>query len=819
MKRLLLVDDKDVNLYFLQALLSAHGYVIDTARHGAEALTKARQTPPDLVISDLLMPVMDGYTLLRHWRTDDVLEQIPFIVYTATYTEDADEKLAYSFGADAFLRKPAEPEEILACVEQQLDRARTLPAPPGAADSGSEGELLKLYSERLVRKLEKKTLELEFANQSLLRELDERRRNEAKQRSQAILLDNAQRIGRMGSWSFDVGSRRLTWSDATCELFGITPAEFGGTLDDFLRLVLEQDRAGLIAAQQAALPSSPLLETEYRIRRADGQVRWMYERGMAEYDADGNSLRRLGMVMDITERRAAEDALRTSEERFRLLSNATSDAIWDWTPHDGYRWRSEGVEAITGFRAEALPPDRAAWELRVHPDDLDTLNAEVARVLAGERNDWSAAYRFRRRDDSYARVLDRGHAIRDSMGTVVRMVGGVSDVSDRHELEGQLRQSQRLEAIGQLTGGVAHDFNNLLTVILGNAELLAESLHDSAQRPLLDMISAAALSGSELTHRLLAFARKQALDPRAADIHALVRDMQPLLRRLLGEQVEIHTRLGSGPGVVFVDAPQLESALLNLCINARDAMPHGGRLILETANVVLDDDYVAQHTDLQAGDYMMLAVSDSGIGIPREHLRRVFEPFFTTKEKGKGTGLGMAMVYGFIKQSGGHVSLYSEQGVGTTVKLYLPASSEAAAVTTAGEPQPPLQGGSEHVLLVEDDELVRRFASGQLMALGYQVVQADHGAAALQILRSEQPVDLLFTDVVMPGISGSELAEQARQLRPGLRVLFTSGYTRDAIVHHGRLDPGVRLLNKPYRRVELARQVRDALEGEGGDIA
>jgi len=329
MKRLLLVDDKHDNLYFLQALLAAHGYVIDTARHGAEALTRAHQTPPDLVISDLLMPVMDGYTLLRHWRTDDRLGQIPFIVYTATYTEAADEKLAFDFGADAFLRKPADPDEILACVNEQVGRIHVETSTDGLLEGDSESEQLKLYSERLIRKLEKKSLELEFANQTLQRELDERRRIEEMQRSQAVLLASAQRIGQMGSWSYDVLSGRLTWSDATCELFGMSPAEFGGTLAEFHRLVLEDDMERLLAAQQPVSAGSPLLEAEYRIRRADGQVRWMYERGIIENDAEGRPIRRLGMVMDVTERREAEEALRASEERFRLLSHATSDAIWD----------------------------------------------------------------------------------------------------------------------------------------------------------------------------------------------------------------------------------------------------------------------------------------------------------------------------------------------------------------------------------------------------------------------------------------------------------------------------------------------------------
>ncbi|WP_127995878.1 ATP-binding protein [Piscinibacter defluvii] len=385
---------------------------------------------------------------------------------------------------------------------------------------------------------------------------------------------------------------------------------------------------------------------------------------------------------------------------------------------------------------------------------------------------------------------------------------------DISQLNQRLLQSQRMEAIGQLTGGVAHDFNNLLTVVLGNAELLAEqSAGDPLREPLARMIVEAGQRGAALTQQLLAFARKQPLAPSAVDVNQLVAGMDALLRRTLGEHIEIELVRGAGLWTAMVDPAQLESALLNLCLNARDAMRGGGRLTLETANAAFDADYARQHPDLAAGQYVMLAVSDTGSGIPPELLSRVFEPFFTTKAKGKGTGLGLAMVYGFLKQSSGHVTIYSEPGHGTTVKLYLPRAHGGAPAADMPAGEPLQRGAAETVLVVEDDAAVRQLACRELRALGYQVLDADSGAAALVVLRSEQPIELLFTDVVMPGgMSGRELADAARTLRPGLRVLYTSGYTENAIVHHGRLDPGVQLLPKPYRRAELARAVRQALE-------
>ncbi|HRD99612.1 MAG TPA: ATP-binding protein, partial [Rubrivivax sp.] len=346
-----------------------------------------------------------------------------------------------------------------------------------------------------------------------------------------------------------------------------------------------------------------------------------------------------------------------------------------------------------------------------------------------------------------------------------------------------------------------------------NAELLAEQAADRPQqRQLAETIAAAAQRGAVLTRQLLAFARRQALDPRAIDINQLLAALDPMLRRTLGEHIEIETVRGAGLWLALVDAGQLDNAILNLCLNARDAMPRGGRLTLETANAALDAAYAERYPDVAPGQYVMLAVSDTGHGIAPEHLNQVFEPFFTTKPKGKGTGLGLAMVYGFIKQSAGHVSIYSEAGHGTTVKLYLPRAPVGASPASPAPPaQAPVEGGSERVLVVEDDELVREHACSELRALGYEVLAADGGRAALALIEQHADIALLFTDVVMPGQSGRALADAARAVRPGLRVLYTSGYTENAIVHHGRLDSGVKLLPKPYRRAELARAVRAAL--------
>ncbi|MBX6324008.1 MAG: PAS domain S-box protein, partial [Rhodospirillaceae bacterium] len=401
-----------------------------------------------------------------------------------------------------------------------------------------------------------------------------------------------------------------------------------------------------------------------------------------------------------------------------------------------------------------------------------------------------------------------------------RYIGTIRDLTDRRATEEQLRQAQKMEAVGELTGGLAHDFNNLLTVVLGNAELLAEGLADHPRlRQFAETTRDAAQRGAELTRRLLAFSRRQTLQPVVLDLNKLVLDVEKLLRRTLGEHIDIETVMHAGLWKVHVDPGQLEAALVNLALNARDAMPEGGKLTIETANARLDDSYAAAHAEVTPGQYVVTTVTDTGTGMPAEVRDRAFEPFFTTKDVGKGTGLGLSMVYGFVKQSGGHVKIYSEMGQGTAVKIYLPRAQlphpePGPAPAPASERTPT---GSEHILVVEDDFLVRGYVTEQLRALGYAVDEAPDGPTALRLLPSLGHVDLLLTDVVMPGgMNGRQLAERAQAQQPGLRVLYTSGYTENAIIHHGRLDPGVHLLTKPFRKVELARKVRAVLDEPRG---
>ncbi|MGY8705270.1 CHASE3 domain-containing protein [Bradyrhizobium sp. 18BD] len=451
-----------------------------------------------------------------------------------------------------------------------------------------------------------------------------------------------------------------------------------------------------------------------------------------------------------------------------------------------------------------------------HGDGVTPMMADElpsTRVLRGEPFENLEMIVRPHSGNSPRHLMISGRPMRDGQGDISGAVLVYHDATTSRETERQLHQSQKLDAIGKLTGGVAHDFNNMLTVISGNTETLVASLQQQPElQRVARLIDDAAERCADLIQHLLAFARRQPLQPRNVDINGAITDIAKLLRPTLGEQIQIETVLEQGPMASHIDPSRLTNAVLNMAINARDAMPNGGKLLLETHRVVLDQAYAQANADVVPGPYVMLAVSDTGTGMPQDVQEKAFEPFFTTKEVGKGSGLGLSMVYGFVKQSGGHIKIYSEEGHGTTIKLYLPPGEGATELAPATPAQ--AEGGAETIFVVEDDSLVRNFVTAQLQSLGYNTIAAADSRAALQLIEAGQAFDLLFTDVVIPGgMSGRELADKVATLRPGLKVLYTSGYTDNAIVHHGKLDDGVLLLTKPYRRNQLAEMIRKALAG------
>ena len=547
-------------------------------------------------------------------------------------------------------------------------------------------------------------------------------------------------------------------------------------------------------------------ELEFRLQRHDGDWRWHLVQAAPVQDESGQIIKWCGSVIDIHD-------IKTLAERFENVAKATVDAIWDWDIEADTVWWNHGISTLFGYSREDVMASPSAWFRYVHPDDRERVLHAVIETVRSDKNVLKIRYRLTRADGSEAQIEEHSFVVRNKDGRAVRMVGGMTDVTERHVMAEQLSHAQRLQTVGELTGGVAHDFNNLLTVIQGNNELLAEALaQDARLSPLTAMISQASERAAKLVQRLLAFARKQPLDPHAADIGLLINSVQPLIRRALPEHVLVTTVINPDLPSVMIDPPQFESALLNLCLNARDAIPDHGKVVIEASRSQLDQEYCDNHPDAEPGDYVLVAVSDTGSGMTAEVQKRAFDPFFTTKKAGQGSGLGLSMVYGFIKQSGGHISVYSEPGAGTVIRMYLPvADADAIAqqhVSLNKSGPTPAVTTNRTVLLAEDDDLVRSYAEKQFKALGYKVISAASGAEALLMLNSHKPVDLLFTDVMMGGgMNGPELATAAHQIQPGLPVLFTSGYSENAISDQGRLQPGTSLLSKPWRRDDLAQKL------------
>ena len=514
-----------------------------------------------------------------------------------------------------------------------------------------------------------------------------------------------------------------------------------------------------------------------------------------------------------TEKMMAERALRRSEERQAVIIRSLPIALYAGEPgreREAPQFISDNVEALCGFPAHKFLESRDLWSSRIHPDDRERVLQEFQRLRS--TGSQSIEYRWLGADENYRYFLDQAVLVRDEQGRPKEIFGTLLDVTERKQLEQQLIQAQKMDAIGKLTGGIAHDFNNMLTVVIGSLDRLRRHQNmDSATLKRVDMALSGAMRCSDLTRQLLAFARRQPLRPQPVDLNDLVFGIADMVRRVLGEGIELAIEPAPGLWTAATDPTQIESALLNLVVNARDAMPNGGTLSLTTANISVDED----EGDLAPGEYVMLVVKDSGAGIPPEIRDRVFEPFFTTKPAGHGTGLGLSIIYGFVKQSGGHIRLESELGRGTSFSIYLPRATvvESAPRTrnTSQDGVPRARDG-EVVLAVEDDDTVRQIAVDALQDLGYTVYEAPNGRIALDLLRDQARIDLLFTDYAMPGgLNGRDLAIEAVSRRPNLKVLLTSAYT-ERLSADGQLYPALRFLSKPYREGELASAVRAALD-------
>ncbi len=551
---------------------------------------------------------------------------------------------------------------------------------------------------------------------------------------------------------------------------------------------------------------------EVRLRRKDGGFIWVLQNVTLMEDEQGNEFIE-GTMLDITDRKLAEARILDWKNRYEAAILASKLIIYEWNPDTNTMMFGGNVENILGFQAEEIGATNR-WRELIHPDDRERYSEDVGRVVANRDQPLHIEYRVGKKDGSFVVVKDDGYFVADEAGNKTQMVGFIGDVSEQRLLEAQLRQAQKMEAVGQLAGGVAHDFNNLLTVIKGYCRLVTDDPQPEEKvRANVAQIESAAERAAALTQHLLAFSRKQVLQPKVIDLNALVENLQKMLRPLIGEGIELSIALAPNVGAVKADPGQIEQVIMNLIMNARDAVAGRGRITVETANIQVDEEYSRDHDGVRPGSYVMLAVSDTGVGMDPQTKARIFEPFFTTKELGRGTGLGLSTVYGIVKQSGGHIWVYSEPGQGTTFKVYFARVESPVAVVPQSHGSAPPRG-QETILLVEDDAQVRELTCSLLQQHGYSVVVAENAKALANICSTHAaPIHLLLTDVVMPDTGGREVARQVSARWSNIKVLYMSGYTEDSIVHRGVLDDDTFFLPKPFTPAELSNKVREVLDG------
>ncbi len=769
--RILIVEDTPEDTCLLEALLGKAGsgrFSVATADSLAGALSQLSRTGADAIILDLLLPDSTGLETLKKVQAEH--PSIPVLVLTALQDESMAD-LAIRQGAQDYLLKGRLDASLLArAIRYSIERKRSENA-------------LRLSEQRF--------------------ELMARATNDAV-------------------WDWEFSTNRMWWNVGVRSFLGYPANTMGGDLTWWMEHIHPEDRDRITTCLRAVIDGGGRFWLdEYRYLCADGSYACVFDRGYVIHDERGLPVRMIGAMMDITDRKRAEEALRETNETLRTLIQASplaisvtdADAkvrIWNPAAEQILGWKAHEV---LGRRLPALDPAAPAGEF----------GGFVGRALQGESLT-SVELAGRRKDGSAVHLSLSMAPLRDAQVRICGAMAIIADITERKsadqqrsQLEEQLRQSSKMEAVGRLAGGVAHDFNNLMTAISGYAELLQGrfSAEDPARQHAEEILKSSTRA-TQLTRQLLAFSRRQVLQPRVLSLNAVVQSTDSLLRRLIGEHIELDLSLDPALSAVKADQGQLEQVIMNLAVNARDAMPDGGRLLIETRNVVLDAGYHDRHGRVRTGPHVLLAVSDSGTGMSEEIRSHLFEPFFTTKSVDKGTGLGLATVYGIVKQSGGDIWVYSEAGKGTSFKIYLPPVNETPEAPPREGTRQRTRKGTETLLLVEDSEVVRRLLRELLTQSGYKLLEARHGAEALKLSREYAgEIHLLVTDMVMPHLNGRDLARALAPERPGMKVLYMSGYTEEAILKHGVFDPGSAFLEKPFSPGALARKIRELLDVQG----
>ena len=852
MATILIVDDLSANRALLGTILHHEGHRLLEATNGFQALASARAELPDLVITDVLMPVMDGFELVKQLRQDPTTREIPVVFATAHYGQREAKALALSSGVTFVLTKPLQYADVLRVVGRALSGESESGPPPDGPPLVREFD--REHLGLLTDQLSEKAADLRSAN-ARLRAVINVGLELASERDGEVLLRNVCEAARelFGATYVTLGivdlDDRTVRSVASCGTIDTDWVKCGDPVSGILGTVIAErrtmrgDNPGGDPSQLQLPMRHPEVQTflaapvaspehvygwvclignegrsfteddEHLVRALSGQVGRIYENthlyALAQKRAEE-------LERQIVERRQAEDALRRSEQLNRNLLEHLPHRIL-------VKDRNSVVLFCNASYAKdvGLPPEQVIGKdaFAFYPSHLaEVYNADDQEVMTSGLT----------KDMEEACLVDGetqwSHTVkvpyRDERGEVVGVLVVFEDITERKRLEDQYRQSQKLEAIGRLAGGVAHDFNNLLTGIMGYCELLLGDLEPGdTRRADIEEIQKAGTSAAALTRQLLAFSRKQIIEPTFLDLNVVVVGIEMLLARLIGEDVKVVLDRRLGLGLVEADRGQIEQIVLNLAVNARDAMPAGGTLTIETANVDLDESYSRTHHSVKPGPYVVLTVTDTGTGMTPQVRARLFEPFFTTKEPGKGTGLGLATVHGIVTQSGGSIDVSSEIGRGTSFMVYLPRAATEAVVAAVAVPADRPHGAGQTVLVVEDAEGLRELTRRLLERQGYKVLVAGNADEAERLFHQNASIEVLLTDVVMPGASGPELTRRLVEHRPGLKVVYMSGYTEEAIVHHGVLNPGISFVHKPFTSETLGRKIQGALDAAPGEPA
>ena len=630
----------------------------------------------------------------------------------------------------------------------------------------------------------------------------------------ALRLETAQRLAHVGDWQYDIISNHHDWSDEIFRILGVSRETFVPTLMSGLACVHREERRRVHRFEYALRTSKAAMEIEHRIVRPDGQVRHVRTHAEVIRNVDGQPQRFTGTLEDITETKLAEEALHESEKRYKLVSRATSDVLWDWDLTTNTLWRSDGLKTVFGFTTDEAEPVIDWWAKHLHPEDRDRVVNGLHRAIDSGQEAWTDEYRLLRKDGKYAIVQDRAYILRGTAGKATRVVGGMTDLTERKKLEAQYLRAQRMEGIGTLAGGIAHDLNNVLSPIIMGIDLLKlDAKGDDQRLQMLDTMRASARRGADLVRQVLTFARGLEGQRIAVDLHHLVDDLEGIITETFPRKIDIVTEIPSNLWLIVGDPTQLHQVLLNLAVNARDAMLEGGTLTFAADNLEIDAQYAGTGQDVRPGPYVVIAVTDTGTGMPPEIRDRIFEPFFTTKEVGKGTGLGLATVHTIVKSHGGFMNVDSELGHGTTFKVFLPADPTHTQETDRDIRIETPRGRDELVLVVDDEASIRSITQQTLEAFGYRVLTADDGAEAVAVFaQHREEIVLVLLDMAMPVMDGPTAIHALLRIQPDVRIIAVSGLASNISVAKAAVAGVKDFLPKPYTAEAVLKLIREVLD-------